>query len=44
MEKIKLGIVMLIVTVSYFVGETWGVGIGTATYLALLILYTKISN
>lgn len=40
----KMGIVVLIIAVSYFVGKTWGAGVGTATYLVLLILYAKISG
>ncbi len=39
----KIGIVALIVAVSYLVGKNFGVGIGTATYSALLILYKKVS-
>lgn len=40
----RVRIVVLIVAVSYFIGRTCGVGVGTATYAILLILYAKISD
>lgn len=39
----KIGIIALIIAVSYLVGKNFGIGIGTATYSVLLILYKKIS-
>lgn len=45
MRKIQeIGIVVIIVAVSYLVGKSLGIGIGTATYLTLLIFYKKISS
>lgn len=40
----KIGIVVLIVAVSYLVGLNFGIGVGTATYSVLLILYKKVSG
>ena len=38
----RIGIIAVIVTVSYLIGITFGTGIGTATYLTLLILYKRL--
>lgn len=39
----RIGMVVLIVAVSYLVGKKFGIGVGTATYSILLILYKKVS-
>lgn len=40
----RIGIIAVIVTVSYLIGITFGTGIGTATYIVLLILYGKLDD
>jgi hypothetical protein len=40
---VKIGIVTLIIAISYLAGKKFGIGVGSVTYSVLLILYKKIS-
>ncbi|MCX4352026.1 MAG: hypothetical protein OSJ60_10340 [Lachnospiraceae bacterium] len=37
----KIGIVTLIIAISYLAGKKFGIGVGSVTYSVLLILYKK---